>query len=87
VDITDKMTPIDRSTPMPFPLPASTLTTVAALQRGDWAAIGTGNNTPVRILRTERMPYGGVWVTWDHGPGTRVTRRMVPGGNPAQVRW
>lgn len=71
---------------MPYPLPATTLTTVAALKRGDWAAIGT-SNTLVRIMRMERMPHGGVWVTWDHGPGTQVTRRMMPGGNSAQVHW
>lgn len=71
---------------MPHPLPATTLTTVAELKRGDWAAVGTSNSL-LRILRTERMPHGGVWVTWDHGPGTRVTRRMVPGGTSAQVQW
>jgi hypothetical protein len=68
-------------------IPASTLTTISNLKRGDWAALWRDTDSCVRIRRTEPMPHGGVWVTWDHGPGTKATRRMMPGANAAQVRW
>jgi hypothetical protein len=68
-------------------IPATTLTTISNIKRGDWAALWHDTDSMVRIRQADAMSHGGVWVTWDHGHGTKATRRMMPGGNAAQVRW
>jgi len=69
------------------PIPCTNLSTINDLARGDWAALWSDVSSMVRIRRAERFSHGGVWVTWDHGPGTKATRRMMPGTNPCQIAW
>lgn len=71
---------------MSNPIPGATPATISDLQRGDWAALFPHSDSMARIRRVELHRHG-VWVTYDWGTGTRLSRRLMPAENRCQRAW
>lgn len=69
------------------PIPATSLATVADLQRGNWAGLSALGGTLVRIRHAGETRNGVRRIEWDHGHGTRITVRCLPVSNPVQLSW
>lgn len=59
--------------------------TVADVKVGDWASFWKDCGSLVRVIHVEPRGSWGVRVTWDHGPKTKRTTRVMPAGNATQV--
>jgi hypothetical protein len=66
------------------PIPGTLPGKVSDLRPGDSAALTSGCGSLVRVTHTAPRGAWGVRVTWDHGPHTKQTTRVLPAGNPIQ---